>query len=148
MKKWMIVALALVAVMRSGRGQDVARLQPVEVVRIAMEGQSFAVEVDSGERGVGESLAHAVADLREGASAEVFLDTAEYVLLGSSVESEELLAFLRPSCMVCYEVGEADLSQVGSFLKTHRPETTLLDYRNGKTPGRLEIKDGRMELAT
>lgn len=151
MKKWLLGGLLVLAVLYSGRGQDVARLQPVEVLRIGMDGENFVVEVDTGERGAGASLADAVEDLQESASAVVFLDTAEYALIqdGCDVGAESLLQFLRPSCMVCYEAGTADLTKVGDFFRVHRPGVTLLECWTGTgVPPQLEIRDGRMEFAT
>ena len=51
---------------------------------------------------------------------------------------------LRPSCCVCLEEGQPDMTRVGQFLQIHTPEITMNDYLAGVTdlPTLLTTKEG------
>ncbi len=152
MKKIAIfVALAVAAALGSSLfpASDVAKLEPVEVIRIQMDRGQILVETDTGQFGRGADLQRAFEDLKNRASGDVFLDTADYVILteGSRGQIAGLLDFLRPACKVCLEQGTADLQKVAGFLDTHKPELTIMDCQGGQVDlPALVTKEGRMEL--
>ncbi len=149
---WLAALLAAAALgSELFHASDVAKLQPVEVLRVECLGQGFRVETDTGEVGAGEDLAEAFANLKAVTAGDIFLDTVEYVLLpeGQPQLSGELAAYLRPACRVCLEKGRAELSQVGKFLDVHPPEPTLMDCQGELPPLPVLItEEGRMELVS
>ncbi len=126
---------------------DVAKLQPVEVLRIQKEAGGILVETDTGEQGRGGSLEEAFENLKECASGDIFLDTVEFVLLQDASIAPELIAYLRPACQVCLERGRADLKKAAAFLDVHRPKATLMNCRKEPIPT-LVSEEGRMELVS
>lgn len=153
MKHWLWYALAIAALAALGfapfQGTDVAKLNPVEVVRASEEDGYVLVETDGGDIGVGTDAKSAFADLKRKASGEMFLETADYLLLDPELTDQIAAfgAFLRPACAVCLELGEADMEVVSRFLGTHKPEVTLLDIRAGeKELPALMVWEGRMQL--
>lgn len=133
--KWLFL-IAATAVLLGGMpspNQDVAQLQPVQVLRVSQEGSKIKVETDTGEMGIGNTLDAAMENLKDTSGAEIFFDTADYLLVTPDAKGliMELTEYLRPACGVCEDVDGAELEQVAAFLRVHRPEQTLADYRAG-----------------
>lgn len=153
MKKWLFYALVLAAIPvlsfgRSG-GQDVGKLQPVQVVMARPENGKLRLLTDTEDTGKGEDAHGAIEDMNETASARIFLDTADYLLLAEGAEQwlPQLQEYLRPSCSLCYVAGEVDVTKVGEFLQLHEPELTLTQYEAGQTTLPLLIsEEGRLKL--
>jgi hypothetical protein len=73
MKKWLLMAaLAGLLLCRPFRASDVARLKPVEIIRVSRVPQGIRVETDTGESGEGADLRQAFEDLKQTASGEIF----------------------------------------------------------------------------
>lgn len=155
MKKWLwylgiIVAVAVLSANNSA-GQDIGKLQPVQVVCLTRQNDSVILKTDTGDGGVGKTLAEAVENMRSAAVGEIFLETADYLLLAP--ECEDLLPaatdLLRPSCSLCLMEGEPDMEQIGQFLQVHAPTATLMRYRAGeRSLQTLKTENGRMTLAS
>ncbi len=108
-------------------GTDIAHLEPVEVVQVRQMQTQIEVTTDTGAAGHGDTLAQAVEDMKEHAMGEIFLDTADYLLLDlHGLEIEELYPLFRPGCKVCNTSGIDDLETAGVYLQTHEPEKSLL----------------------
>ncbi len=155
MKQWAYWLLAGVALSflggKSSAGTDVAKLQPVEVVYVARADDRIRIITDTGDSGMGEDLQAAIAKLQATTPAEVFLETAEYLLVDSECWDllDELTEVLRPSCRVCVLDGDLEPETVGAYLRIHRPVVTLRKYRAGVTDLQiLKVTEGRMELVS
>lgn len=137
MKHWMAYLGAAVLIIGLGwlpfSGTDVGQLQPLEVLYVSRQDGRICLESDTGDSGWGTTLADAFADLRETAAGEIFLDTADYVLLGSGTENltEGLWQQLRPGCQICRVLGEPELQETARFLSAHEPGITMLKLRAG-----------------
>lgn len=134
MKKWLFLAAVLTAVAVLSRrphpARDVAMLEPVEVVWLHMEGDELAIETDTGARGTGKTLTEAAADMNAAASGEIFLDTAEFLILDPAVSvTDDLFTLLRPTCRVTFTTAAPDLEKAAAYLRTHAPTTGLSRLR-------------------
>lgn len=131
------------------RGTDVARLHPVEAVLAETYSGGVLLQTDTGLWGEGATPEAALEDMRQSASGTVFLDTADYLLLGEGAEQylPQLLGLLRPTCRVCRCTAAPDLTQAASYLRSHDWPLTLGTWRaeGGKMPT-LITTEGRMEL--
>ena len=89
MKKWLIPAAVLAAVAIFSRlphpARDIADLKPVRAIYIHMEGRTLHIETDTGDSGAGGDLSEAHEALRAEADGEIFLDTAEFLILDPEV---------------------------------------------------------------
>lgn len=155
MKKWLwfLAAFLVVAMVgtKPSAGKDVAELQPVQVVCLGKSGDNIAVWTDTGDWGMGLTLDAAVEDMKMAAAGEVFLETADYLLLMEDclLLLEDVAAYLRPSCSLCFMQGEPDLNRIGQFLRTHVPEITLIEYNAGiRKLQTLKTEKGRMYLVS
>ena len=135
MKRWIIYLLVLVAIVwlnqRNPGGRDLVRMEPVEIIRIQSDGYHIRIEADTGRQGIGTDINEAVRDLKRTADKEIFLETAEFLLVheNAMVCMDDLMSMLRPSCKVCIENGQADLRKVAAFLRMQEPDVTLKQYR-------------------
>lgn len=148
---WYIGAVVLVAILgwMPFQGTDVARLQPVELISVSQEENQVLVETDTGDSGRGQTLELALEDLYNSTPGEIFLETAEYLLITPEAQSLllELTQTLRPSCKVCLREGEADLAEAAAYLSVHEPRLTLQDYRTGeKDIPKLKMEGERGQL--
>ncbi len=153
MRRWafFLVALLLAAALDAMpfRGTDVADLQPVELVYVRSEQSRVFVQTDTGDVGTGETIDAAFEDMKKSAPSEIFLDTAEHLLLAPSARSllPELADILRPACTVCIVQTDVDLEQAAEFLGMHKPTRSLTDCRAGKLDiPTLKLQEGRMYL--
>lgn len=134
MKKWLLPMAALAAVAIFSRlphpARDIADLKPVRAVYIHMEGRTLHIETDTGDSASGPDLAEACADLRTKADGEIFLDTAEFLILDPEVPiTGEIFALLRPDCRVTFTDASPDLEKAAAYLSQHPPKLTLARLR-------------------
>lgn len=130
MKKWLYPAAVLAAIGLLARlphpAKDIAKLKPVRAVYLSMDGGKLSIETDTGDSGSGRTLAEAAADMRSGADRELFLDTAEFLILAPDVPiTGEFCRLLRPGCRVVCARKKPDLNTVSDYLAIHTPEKTL-----------------------
>ena len=134
MKKWLYLIGALATVGILSRlphpARDIAKLKPIRTVYLYMDQGRLCIETDTGDSGSGADLTEATADLRSRADGEIFLDTAEFLLLAPEVEiTPDFYTHLRPGCKVCYTDTTPDLEAATEYLAAHPPETTLAHHR-------------------
>lgn len=130
-------------------GTDVAKLQPIEVIAISKERNLYLVQTDTEDMGRGTTLYEAFADLKASATGQVFLETAQYLLIEKDLipALSELKTYLRPACNLCLWDGSGDLTEAADFLDAHHPGLTLLGWlaENQQIPI-LKTDQGRMHL--
>lgn len=153
MKRWLVPILLLGAVaMGEGlfRGTDVAKLEPVELVGLRQTASGIEVQTDTGSFGLGVTVTDAVENMKDTASGEIFLDTAEYVVLTDLGEHvlAELMTCFRPSCKILFLSGAANPEDLVSFLRSRPQKLTLLDWQlTGKQPPVLISEGGNIRFA-
>lgn len=135
-KRLLILAAAVAALRLTGllpfETKDVASLKPVEALVVSVEEETLVL--DGGEcQGRGKTWEEALADLKEGADGDVFLGTAEQVVLCGAawkflpqmVGSDEL----RPAAVVCACNGEVKQEEAARYLSAHNAGLTLQQVR-------------------
>ena len=137
MKKWLYPAVFLAAAILSRLPHpavDIARLDPVRAIYLYMDGAELTIETDSGDSGTGSDLKAAYADLRANAHREIFLDTAEFLILAPDVPiTEAFYELLRPTTQVVFSNEKPNLETISDYLTIHPPETPLAHLRATKT---------------
>lgn len=142
--------LAAVAVLFPGRGTDVGELLPVELVRLTVHDGVIMAAADTGDFGLGATLPEAMEDLRITAPGNVFLETADYLLVTEETKGQWqcLEKWFRPGTLV-YAVGEdVDPEQAAAFLRSHtggiplnRLEVTAVLPKLISSEGRVKIEE-------
>lgn len=124
---YIIVLLALMAF--PAERTNVGRLLPVEAVRVSQSVGHVEIETDTGNIGVGENLEEAYLDLKERASGEIFLDTADYLILSGAEDRilGELNRYIKERIRVCRAEGSLDLEAAAQYLAVHRLQYRLKD---------------------
>ena len=129
--------LLAAAVLVPAERTNLQKMKPVEAVYLYMEDGDVAILTDTGDRGVGQGVEKAIADLKERTAGIIYLDTADYLLIGQGGEQHipALAQYLKKTVRVCQTEGEVDMERVGAYLSVHRPEVQLKDWeRGGKLP--------------
>ena len=147
MKKLLFVLLAAAVLGALGllpfRAVDAAKLLPVKTVIVTKSGETYTVDSGAGVRAVGRSLREALNRLREEVTGEVFLPTAEQVIItepgDEAVEAVAEESEFRPATGI-YRTPEPfpDAEALGAYLESHPSNVTILDVRAalalGQTP--------------
>ena len=139
MNKWLALDAALAAVAVLSRlphpATDIAGLKPVRAVYLCQDQGNLTIETDTGDTGTGGDLAEAYRDMRSKADGEIFLDTAEFLILDPAVQvTEAFYGIFRPACGVVRTESKPDMEAVCGYLSTHGCETTLA-YLRASMPG-------------
>ena len=134
MKRSLLLTAALAAAALLLRlphpSRDISKLLPVQTLYLYMEEDLLCVETDTGDRGSGGTLASAAENLKSAAPGEIFLDTAQFLILGPDVPiTEEFYDLLRPGCRVVYAAEQPDLQEATEYLINHKPKLTLSQLR-------------------
>ena len=139
-----MVALALL--LMAGRGMDIGRLRPVEVVQLYEKAGLLFLKTDTGDVGWGLTIEQAVGKLKETTPAEIYLDTADYLLLEEGTEAyiPVLKAYLKGRTRVAYALENIDLEEAAAYLRIHRPSESL--KRALKPQEKLEKRAGKIIL--
>ena len=140
MRRWLVwcIVLGTAVVLTKGENSarlDIAKLEPAQVLLVEEQAGRVIVTTDMGHLGRGRTLTEAVEDMKQTAAGQVFLDTAEYLLLAPSAEKyvPELAQLLRPSCRVCVIYGAMELQTAAEYLSVHEPGLTLRDWKINKS---------------
>ena len=120
----------------------------VETVLLRLEGNTVVLETDTGHYGIGTGVQEAIVDMKETAEGVLFLDTADYLLLGkeSGPWVGELKPYLKGKVLACAMEEKADLKRVTAYLAAHKPEYTIEEAYEGKPVERLSVAGGRYRL--
>lgn len=148
MKKWIVFCAAAIAigifVRLKPADVDVAALEPVELLYVVSQNGMYYLATDTGQQGSGKTVQLAISDLKRRSSGEIFLHTAQYLLISRSAWEavERFSQHLRPDCSIIIAVGQPDMEAVSGFLRTHKPGFTLNDLRAGDTDVPFLYSDG------
>lgn len=133
MKYLLYVAILLSVLLLPCDGTDVGKLRPIEVVAISETDGLVAINTDTGDRGIGETLDAAIEDMKAAASGIIYLDTAEYLLLEKGMETHlnAMEGHIKKGIHLSYATEKLPLEGIADFLSVHRPNVklgTVTDY--------------------
>lgn len=130
-------------------GTDVGKLIPVEVVHLYMEEDQVILETDAGHWGKGETVDTAIRDLHESAPGEIFLDTAEYLLIEEQAADQigRIREHLKDEVRVCVAQKGIDLKLAAEYLDVHPPEMVLKVAGMGEITQKLEQNEGKLKIS-
>ncbi len=139
MKQYLYPILALLSLAILTRlphpARDISKLDPVQSVYIYMEGKELHMVTDTQDHGRGPDLSAAAAQMKASADREIYLETAEYLVLDPNLAiTPDFYTLLRPSARVAYAGEVPDLAALTAYLSAHPPERTLNDIRAGQYP--------------
>lgn len=133
---WLVAVITTVAItgLLPFAGTDIAKLHPVEVLIVSRSEGGLLLQTDSGMYGIGENVEDALQKLRLQSAGNVFLDTANYLLVATECEEEirSLWDYVRPACQVYHFKGEGRYEDIGKYLESHPSQITVLGYLQGE----------------
>ena len=138
MKKviWLVAVIVTVAItgLLPFAGTDIAKLHPVEVLIVSRSEDGLLLQTDSGMLGTGKNVEEALQTLRLSSEGNIFLDTANYLLISPDCTEEivTLWNYVRPACQVYHFKGEGKYEKIGKYLESHPSQTTVLGYLQGE----------------
>jgi len=124
------------------------KMKPVETVSIRTQEGRVLIETDREDMGSGETFKEALKDLEKTTPGRIYLDTAQYLLIGEEAEGmvPELEAMLKDGTRLCKREGEVDMKTVGEYLRQHTPEMKLKNWKQGDRLEVLTAENGRLKL--
>lgn len=124
---------------------SIDHLLPARVMGIYREGTLFVLATDVGTKGLGETPAQALENMRETANGLLYLDTVEYLLIGEeSVEAIEVLKKeLKGTVRLCEIPKPVDLETAAIYLQTHGGLPALDQWKIGDKLPILGVFDNR-----
>ena len=136
MKKWLLLPGLLAAglLLRLPHpARDIAGLEPVRAVYLCQKDGLTTIETDTGTIGSGADLESAYAALKSNADREIFLDTAQFLILDPYVPiTEPIFDIFRPDCKVVITDARPDLKKSSDYLSQHPPKQNLAQIRASK----------------
>ena len=150
MKQWKMVLVAVIVIALARlehTGERIERLEPVQTLVVVRENGQIRLKTDTGAQGVGDALESAVGNLHTSASGRIFLDTVQYLAVGTTETEllEDLSRLLRPTVQVCCIRGQVDPEEIGKYLSVHPPGVKLADTMKTELPV-LYYQNGRGQL--
>ena len=143
----LILYIAALTLLLPGRGgTDIGSLQPVEVVQLYKRNELLFIETDTGDLGWGMTAGDAVKKLKETTPGQIYLDTADYLLIDAGLEEylPDLRSYLKKRTAMAYGQEEIDLQEAAAYLSVHRPARTIGKWRK---PGEvLTVEGGKLIL--
>lgn len=99
---------------------DIAKLLPVEAVAVCRIDDKVKLITDLENTGFGADVMEALADLKNSTAAVVYLDTAEFLMVGEGADNDaaQLLPYLKKSIVIgAYNGG--DVRKEARYLDVH-----------------------------
>ena len=149
MKRGILYLAVLSIMLLSPMGRtDIGKLRPVETVMIYEAHGQVVLETDTEDRGSGATVELALQDMKEKSSGVIYMDTADYLLLGEGAESwvPELRGLLKGKVEVCMAEKGVDIRFAGSFLVVHKPKWTVETWIPEARLQVLMVSNGKMKL--
>lgn len=153
MRRWILYFIIFIVVAITNvpgfHGTDVGQLLPVEAVRLSSMNGMVILETDTGDSGIGVDVEAAIRDLKATTSGNVFLETADYLIVEPGCEDlmVQIQLHVHPSCDVCAEERKTDLEETVKFLSVHKPGVTLQEWIGGSAEmPTLTVEGGKMKL--
>ena len=149
MRRLLIYVLVLAAAAAAPvRRTDLGKLKPVETVYLGTEGNRVVIRTDTEDIGSGSTLESAVRELKDTASGIVYLETADYLLVGPGGERwvTEIGSYLKERVYICRSAQNVDVMKAASYLSVHTPKDKLKDWGDGSAVSKLTMNDGRFVL--
>lgn len=145
---WGLVA-ALAVMVNPVKGKDIGKLQPVSLLQVYLENGNVVLETDTGDIGRGMKLTEALENLQQTTSAEIFLETADFLLLTEETKCllKELSGVLRPGTETFLIDAPVDGEAAARYLENHSMGSTIqkLQSYNREMP-RLKTFGERFRL--
>ena len=141
-----LYGLVLALLLLGRGGTDIGQLQPVEVVQLYEKNGLLILKTDTGDMGWGLTVDEAVRKLKETAPGQIYLDTADYLLIEEGVEASipALRPYLKRRTTMAFGPEGVDLQETAAYLRVHRPSEKV--GKGSKPIEKLVFEGGKIIL--
>lgn len=150
MKTMIIYALILLAAFAVPvEKADVAQLRPIEVIYICKDADAVVLKTDTDDIGIGHDALSALEDMKLTSPAVIYLDTAEYLLIGDGAQeaAKQLKGVLKNSVQLCETDDNIELKDVAEYLPVHGNLPDFKDWEAGEKLPVLELQNDRIKIS-
>lgn len=139
-----LVLLALSPVKR----MDIGTLHPVEAVMVCGDKGNVLVKTDTGDWGIGSNVEEALENLKETTCGTVYMDTAEYLLIGEDCEEivDSFRTVMKGRVRICKAESGVNLQKAAQYLSVHGGLPQLKEWRRGEDLPILTVNEKRLNL--
>ena len=143
------LVLAAVLLWVPVRRTDVGKLRPVQVIAVYEENGQVTLETDTQDRGKGKTGLEALNNLKATTPAVIYLDTADFLLMGDGTDDRiaELEGRLKKSVKLCRVTEKMNLKDAAAYLRVHKQLPSLKVWKTGIKIPYLQIYEGRFILS-
>lgn len=123
-------------------------MRPVEVVYVAQDGGEVLLQTDSDDIGMGTDALTALEDMKQTSPAVIYLDTAQYLLIGPGGEkaAQQLRGVLKDTIRLCKTQEQVDLRSVAKYLPVHGKLPKLSQWKEGEKLPALYLENDRLKI--
>ena len=141
-----LYSLALALVLLGRGGTDIGQLRPVEVVQLYEKNGLLILETDTGDMGWGLTVDEAVRKLKETTPGQIYLDTADYLLIEEGTEASipALRPYLKRGTAMAFGPEGVDLQEAAAYFRVHRPSEKV--GKGSKPIEKLAFEGGKIIL--
>ena len=128
---------------------DVAKLRPIEVIYVALDGDTVVLQTDTGDVGAGTDSLSALDNMKEISPAIIYLDTAQYLLIGPEGEEAalQLRGILKDNIRLCKTERPVDLQAAAQYLPVHGKLPKFAQWETGESLPILHLQNDRIKLS-
>lgn len=128
---------------------DVAKLQPIEVIMIQRDRETVILQTDTGDMGTGADTIGALENMKATSPAVIYLDTAEFLLIGEGAEqdAQQLRQVLKKTVRVCRAEKTVDVKGVARYLTVHGKLPQLKQWEPRQSLPQITIEHERLKMS-
>lgn len=142
-------AILIAAMLMPVERADVAQLRPIEVIYIYKDADAVILKTDTDDVGIGHDALSALEDMKLTSPAVIYLDTAEYLLIGSGAQEDakQLKEVLKNSVQLCETDDNIELKDAAEYLPVHGDLPDFKDWEAGEELPVLELQNDRIKIS-
>jgi len=142
-----IVTLALLT-LAPVEGAELGKMRPVEVALVYEQEGEVVIVTDTEDMGRGGDGLSALENLKATTAGTIYLDTAEYLLIGEGAEAaaEQLRGHLKKNVKVCKAEKTVDLENAAAYLSVHGNLPRIKEWKSGDNLPKLQMVNDRFLL--
>jgi len=147
--KWLVYGAVIAAsLLVPLERTDVGKLQPIELVAIYTDKNQVVLKTELGDMGAGRNVQDALEDMKQTVSGIIYLDTAEYLVVGPGGETyiNQIREYLKDNVRICRTEGDPDLQTAAAYLDIHRPTIKLSQWSEEGEMELLTVENERLRL--
>jgi hypothetical protein len=143
------VLILTAALMAPVQKEDVGKLRPIEVIYIGKDADAVVLKTDTNDVGIGEDVAAALEDMKRTSPAIIYLDTAQYLLIGPGAQGNamDMQNILKGDVQLCLAEQQPDLELAADYLPSHGKMPRFSDWIKGEDLPILSTENDRIKIS-